>query len=93
MENDYEVKTYGFGSHLEAILGSSWGTLEAFGGHFGRLGANLSQRRAILMHLGATLSRHDPNMSQHDPTWSSRNPLGWLKRAATDIDLLQLSHN
>ena len=30
-------------------------TLEAFGDHFGRLGANLSQRSAILRHLGATL--------------------------------------
>ena len=55
MTNDHEAKTYGFGSHLEAILGSSWGIWKAFGGHFGRLGANLSQHKAILSHLGANL--------------------------------------
>ena len=52
-KNDHEAKTYRFGGHLEAILASSWGTWEAFGGHFGRLGANLSQHRAIWSHLGA----------------------------------------
>ena len=40
---------------LEAILVSSWGTWEAFGGHVGRLGTNLSQHKAILSHLGANL--------------------------------------
>ena len=40
---------------LEAILVSSWGTWEGFRGHFGRLGANLSQHKAILRHLGANL--------------------------------------
>ena len=54
-KNDHEAKTYQFGSHLGAILASSWGTWEAFRGHFGRLGANLSQHRAILSHLGANL--------------------------------------
>ena len=45
----------GTGSHLGAILASSWGTWEGFRGHFGRLGANLSQHKAILSHLGANL--------------------------------------
>ena len=44
---------------LEAILGaisaSSCVTWEAFGGHVGRLGTNLSQHEAILSHLGANL--------------------------------------
>ena len=40
---------------LEAILVSSWGTWEAFGSHVGRLGTNLSQRKAILSHLGSNL--------------------------------------
>ena len=40
-KNDHEAKTYVFGSHLEAILASSWNTWEAFGGHFGHFGANL----------------------------------------------------
>ena len=40
---------------LEAILVSSWGTWEAFGGHVGSLGTNLSQHKAILSHLGANL--------------------------------------
>ena len=43
-ENNHEARTYGFGSHLEAILGSSWGIWDVFGGHFERLGANLSQQ-------------------------------------------------
>ena len=55
MKNDHEAKTYGFGSHLGDILDSSWRNLEAFGGHFGRLGANLSQHGAIWSHLGANL--------------------------------------
>ena len=40
---------------LEAILVSSWDTWEAFGGHVGSLGTNLSQHKAILSHLGANL--------------------------------------
>ena len=40
---------------LEAILASCWGTWEAFGGHVGCLGSNLSQHKAILSHLGANL--------------------------------------
>ena len=40
---------------LEVILVSSWGTWEAFWGHVGRLGTNLSQHKAILSHLGANL--------------------------------------
>ena len=72
-KNDHEAKTYGFGCHLEAILGSSWGTLEAFGGHFGRLGANLSQRSAILRHLGATLGPPWANMT---PTWANMSQHG-----------------
>ena len=40
---------------LEAILVSSWGTWEAFWGHVGRLGTNLSQHKAILSHLGTNL--------------------------------------
>ena len=54
-KNDFEAKTFRFGSHLGAILASSWGAWEAFGGHFGRLGTNLSQHKAILSHLGANL--------------------------------------
>ena len=38
IKNDYEAKTYEFGSHLEAIWGSSWGTWEAFGTIFRVLG-------------------------------------------------------
>ena len=47
-ENNHEARTYGFGSHLEAILGSSWGIWDVFGGHFERLGANLSQQDGLL---------------------------------------------
>ena len=54
-KNDHEAKTYQFGSHLGAILASSWGTWEAFGGLLGHLGANLSQHKPILSHLGANL--------------------------------------
>ena len=54
-KNDHEAKTHQFGSHLGAILASSRGTWEAFRGHFGRLGANWSQHKAILSHLGANL--------------------------------------
>ena len=54
-KNDHEDKTYRFESHLGAILASSWGAWETFGGHFGRLGANLSQHKVILSHLGANL--------------------------------------
>ena len=43
-ENNHEARTYGFGSHLETVLGSSWGIWDVFGGHFERLGANLSQQ-------------------------------------------------
>ena len=52
-----------FGSHLGAILASSWGTWEAFRGHFGRLGANLSQHKAILIHLGANLGPPEANLT------------------------------
>ena len=62
-KNDHETKTYGFGSHLGAILASSWGTWEAFRGHFGRLGANLSQHKAILSHLGANLMPPGANIA------------------------------
>ena len=55
-KNDHEAKTHRFGSHLGAILVSSWGTWETFGGLFGHLGANWSQHKAILSHLGANLS-------------------------------------
>ena len=48
---------------LEAILVSSWGTWEAFGGHVGRLGTNLSQHKAILSHLGANLRPTGANMT------------------------------
>ena len=48
-----KLETYRFGSHLEAILEAS---LEAFGGHFGHLEANLSQHRPTLSHLGAILA-------------------------------------
>ena len=37
---------------FETILASSWGAWDAFRGHFG---ANLSQHKAILSHLGANL--------------------------------------
>ena len=84
-KNNHEAKTYGFGCHLEAILVSSWGTLEAFGGHFGQLGANLTQHRAVLSELEASLSQHASNMSHHEPTWNLRNPSGWIQKAATDI--------
>ena len=44
---------------LKAILEPFWPHLEVpgkpFGGHFGRLGANFSQHKAILSHLGANL--------------------------------------
>ncbi len=46
---------------LEAILVSSWGTWEAFGGHVGRLGTNLSQHKAILSHLGVNLRPPEAN--------------------------------
>ena len=48
---------------LEAILGSSWGTWEAFGGHVGRLGTNLGQHKAILSHLGANLRPPQANLT------------------------------
>ena len=51
-KNDHEAKTYRFGNHLGAVLASAWGAWEAFRDHFGRLGANLSQHKAILSHLG-----------------------------------------
>ena len=49
-----EAKKYRFGRHLGAILASSWGTWEAFGDLLGHLGANLSQHKPILSHLGAS---------------------------------------
>ena len=48
---------------LEAILVSSWDTWEAFRSHFGRLGANLSQHKAILSHLGANLRPPGANIA------------------------------
>ena len=48
---------------LEAILVSSWGTWEAFGGHVGSLGTNLSQHKAILSHLGANLRPPEANLT------------------------------
>ena len=54
-KNDHEAKTYGFASHLAAILASSWGAWEAFRDHFGGLRANLSRHKAILSHLEANL--------------------------------------
>ena len=77
-KNDHEAKTYQFGSHLGAILASSWGTWETFGGHFRHLGSNLSQHKAILSHLGANLKPLGANISQHEPTWSPRNHSGCL---------------
>ena len=72
---------------LEAILVSSWGTWEAFGGHVGRLGTNLSQHKAILSHLGANLRPPEANMT---PTWANMSQHGapgtfWmaLKRSDT----------
>ena len=45
--------------NFESILEPFWPHLgvlgRALGGHFGRLGANLSQHKAILSHLGANL--------------------------------------
>ena len=46
-----EAKTYRFGSHPEAILGSTWGTLDAFRDQFGRLGANLSEHKKRSLKL------------------------------------------
>ena len=48
---------------LEAILVSSCGTWEAFGGHVGSLGTNLRQHKAILSHLGASLGPREANMT------------------------------
>ena len=48
---------------LEVSLSSSWGTWDAFGGHVGRLGANLRRLRAILSHLGADLRPPEANMT------------------------------
>ena len=48
---------------LEAILVSSWGTWGAFGGHVGRLEANLSQHKAILSHLGINLRTFEANLN------------------------------
>ena len=67
-KNNHEAKTYQFGSHLGAVLALSWGTWEGFAGHFGRLGANLSQHKAILRHLGANLKPPGANISQPEPT-------------------------
>ena len=58
--------------NLEAILEPFWphlgGTWEAFRGHFGCLGANLSQHKAILSHLGTNLKPPGANISQPEPT-------------------------
>ena len=63
-----KLKKYKFGIHLGAILASSWGTWEGFRGHFGRLGANLSQHKAILSNLGANLKPPGANISQTEAT-------------------------
>ena len=98
-KNDHEAKTYQFWTHLRLILASSWGTWEAFRDHFGCLGANLSQHKAILSHLGANLRPLGANMS---PTWSNISQHGdpkpsWmaLKRCDTHRSFTtkpQLSH-
>ena len=62
-KNDHEAKTYQFGSLLDAILASFWGTGEAFRDHFGRLGANFRQHKAILSHLGANLRPPEANLN------------------------------
>ena len=62
-KNNHEAKTHQFGSHLGAILASSWGTWEAFRSYFGRLGANLSQHKAILSHLGDNLRPPGANIA------------------------------
>ena len=66
-KNNHHAKMYRSGNHLGAILASSWGTWEAFRGHFGRLGTNLGQHKAILSHLGANLN-NEASWSQHIPT-------------------------
>ena len=48
-----KLKHINVGAILEAILASAWETWEAFWGHVGRLGANLSQHKTILSLLGA----------------------------------------
>ena len=63
-----KLKHINFESILEAFLASSWGTWEVFRGHFGRLGANLSQHKAILSHLGNNLKPPGANISQPEPT-------------------------
>ena len=75
-KNHHAAKTYRFGSHLGAMVASSWGTWEGLRGHFGRLGANLSQHKPILSHLGANLGPLWANMTSNEPTWSPRNPSG-----------------
>ena len=76
-----------------SVLGSS-------GGHFGRLGANLSQHKAILSHLGANLRPPGANiaptwakMSQHGapkPSWKALKRCAWHRGATAKP---QLSHN
>ena len=60
-----------FLAHLEAFPRHFWGILEALGGHFGRLEANLSQHRAILRPLGANL----------EASWDVLRDLAASKRA------------
>ena len=54
-------------TNLEAILEPFWSHLGVLGkpleGHFRRLGANLSQHKAILSHLGANLRPPGANIS------------------------------
>ena len=75
-KNYHEAKTYRFGSHPGAILASSWGAWEVFRGHFGRLGANLSQHKAILSHLGANMSLHGVPKTVLDGSKKFRHPSG-----------------
>ena len=50
-----KLKHVDFGTHLEAAFSSSWGTWEAFGGHVGRLEADLRQHKVMLSRLGAKI--------------------------------------
>ena len=96
-KNDHEAKTYRFESHLGAILASSWGTWEAFRGHFGRLGANLSQHKAILSHLGANLWSSSANMTPTRANMSQHRaagtPLDGSKKFRHLSTMPQLSHS
>ena len=76
-----------FRSHVGVFWGPSWGLwrfrlevwepfLEAFGGHVGRLGTNLSQHKAILSHLGGHLVVMLGYLGNlWGPFWASRDQL------------------